>query len=330
MAGAGAAGGGGTDLPELISGGDIEGRQVAVTEGAVGDFVLRNRDKFEELRLAVPGWWGKDEDSGFELVSGFVAGGGIEACRYEEAAFAVHFQAIGAARVVPVEDELAAGSGDAAVRGQVKAVELAGAAGSVVIVVGHVNVLAARGEKDAVGATHFVGEDADDLAWSVDAVHAFDEFAFGVANFHVGAVTVARVSEVDTALSVEREVIGGVEFVAFEVGGEDGEGAILLGTGDAASSGFADNDTAFGIDERAVGAGGIGAERLDLRGGLAGVELVHVGPGDHVESLGLGVPGEAFAGSGGGDHFRGAGGDTLGGEGQRGEAEKAERSSKHG
>src|SRR5437899_1021782 len=110
-------------------------------------------------------------------------------------------------------------------------------------------------DQDAVGAFEFrLTEDTHDLAWGVDAIDGF------FAEFHGIAIAVAGVSEIDATPGVEDEVVRGVELFAFKLRGEDGEGPVFFGAGDTAAAGFTDEDTAFGIDKRAVGAGCVGAE----------------------------------------------------------------------
>jgi hypothetical protein len=76
----------------------------------------------------------------------------------------------------------------------------------------------------------------------------------GLAHFHGVAVAVAGVGEVDAAAGVDGEVVGGVVAVAVVAVGEDGEGAVFFGAGDAAVGGFADDEAALVVEQEAVGA----------------------------------------------------------------------------
>ncbi len=146
--------------------------------------------------------------------------------------------------------------------------------------------------------------------------------------FGVGGVE-RRVGEVDGAVGADDEVVGGGEVFALEVVGEDGDGAVFFGAGDALGGLFAGDEAALRIAGVSVGGVGGGAEFDEAGGGGPFPHILTVGVGkDEIaviaaEPDGAFRPGEAGAeffpfgggideigggGLGGGGHWSGAGG----------------------
>jgi hypothetical protein len=161
-----------------------------------------------------------------------------------------------------------------------------------------------------------------DTAIGVEAVDGHDGLFEGFV------AEVAGVAEVDAALGVEGDVVGGVEGFAFEQAGEDdafagGE----VGAGDAAAAvvgAFGGEEAALGVEFEAVGHAAGGAVDGGAAGG--GVEAEDAGrracrfggEGDVAEEDGaVGSDGDAFGEVAAFvDFFEfGAGGEDLRGEG---------------
>src|SRR6202035_1745328 len=104
--------------------------------------------------------------------------------------------------IAPVEYQFPAGRVNAAVRVQAESPQLSGAAGIVVIVVGHVQELIVRRYQHAVGALDLTSDDPRDLAWRIDTIDTLHEPAFGVAHFHIVSPAVAGIAEIDSAFRI--------------------------------------------------------------------------------------------------------------------------------
>ena len=102
---------------------------------------------------------------------------------------------------------------------------------------------------DAVGPADVVDNEAD-LAVGVAAIDAVVGGVGYEAFFHA----VGGIREEEGAAFGEDEVVGAVEAFAFESVGEDGEGAVGFHAGDAAFAVLAEDEAAFGVDGKAVGA----------------------------------------------------------------------------
>src|SRR5436309_1919404 len=97
---------------------------------------------------------------------------------------------------------LAAGEVHAAVRPEGEAVQLAGPAGVVVIVVGDEQEAVVCRDQHAVGPFEFTADDPGDLAVGVDAVDPLDGLSLLVEHLHALALAVLRIREVDAAARI--------------------------------------------------------------------------------------------------------------------------------
>src|SRR5207247_409206 len=110
------------------------------------------------------------------------------------------------------------------------------------------------------------------LAVGVDTINALDGFAFAVDDFHAFAVAVLWIGKVNAALRIDGDIVGLVVAFSLEAVGEDGDGAVELGSGDAPQHRLAGQEAALGIEKEAIRAGVLA---VDARLAIA-VELVDV------------------------------------------------------
>jgi hypothetical protein len=208
------------DAVDGFEGGDVEGAEVGVAEGEVA------------------GGFG-----GVDFAEEFAVGGvdGDVVAGDPDVAFVVGADAVG--RAVDVGDE-GAHIGGGAVAVDVEDAEEA------VVGVGDVEEAAVGGEGDAVGAAWGFGDEGEG-AFGREMV---DAVVVELAAFGLGAE--GRVCEIDVAVFADGDVVGGVEAFAFELVGDDFEGAVLGGADDAFGAAFAGVEAALGIEGVAVGAVG--------------------------------------------------------------------------
>ena len=92
----------------------------------------------------------------------------------------------------------------------------------------------------------------------VDAIDRFLELLGGLEAFVVAVDAVGRIGEPDAAVGMDHDVVGRVQALAFELVGDDGDGAVVFVADDAAAAVLAGKLAAFEIERVAVAvAGGI-------------------------------------------------------------------------
>src|SRR6266853_5119883 len=240
----------------MTAGGDEQRLQVGAAKRAVGHFVVWYRhdlqessERCEEVNAAAEFFGGLEGRVGHVQAGGDVQPPAL-----------VHLEAIGAARVLPVEDQFAVARLDRAVGPKLEAPQFARAANGVVIVVRDVEVFISWPNQKAVGTLHFAGDDPRDLARRIDAIDAFDEPPAGVAHFHVIARTVARVAEVNAPARVNGQIIWRIEAAAMIGRCQYGDAAVALRAGHATAPRFARHQPALLIEDESIRATGIFAE----------------------------------------------------------------------
>ncbi len=97
-----------------------------------------------------------------------------------------------------------------------------------------------------------MSNDARDLAGRINAINPLDETSLLILDFHVAAVAVPGIGEVDPAFGIDGQVIGRVESLPFVVVREHGNAAVPLGAGHAPVPGLATDQAALKVEQKSV------------------------------------------------------------------------------
>ncbi len=126
-----------------------------------------------------------------------------------------------------------------------------------------------RRERKAVRPVHRVGDDRDRACHAVDAVDASGELLRRALALVVAGDAERRVGEPDRAVRLHHQVVGRVQPLALETVGQHGDRAVILGTGDPATTMFGSDQAALAVARVAVGVAGRLAEAVHQPGMLA-------------------------------------------------------------